>query len=244
MIQGDIDGARKLREFLRVMQRLPYVCLIPAALIILPSLVTQHDVPPSLPIVATAIVAGAWSARIWYRLHPDSMNAIFLLNFAGMLLLMTGFLIGMWEARRFSRLAWLFTEYLPLYVIFFVALSSGMSLLWVARARGLREMYQSLQPFLPGGVITDDEFWHLMFPARSGASLSELSWKLGGASGFAVCGTLLASGLGGRDGVGYFYFLLFLLIDAFLLSSVIARCWAHRKYLGGRDLRIIWTRTP
>lgn len=237
--RGDPDGARDLREFLAVLQQLPYLCLVPAALIILPTLVTQHHVPEAAFILAGLVVAVPWFARAWYRWHPNSLNAFSLLYSVGALCLTGGLLGGMWESRHFSRLSWLYSEFLTVYLVAFVATWVLTAVFLIRRGRTLREKYQYLRGCLPCGTITDYQLWRWISPV--GTTVRGLKWRISAAGGFAIFGTMLAAVLGGRAGLGYFYFLAALLLVAVLLAIVSARMWANWKYLRGRDLNIVWT---
>jgi hypothetical protein len=229
-------GGDHLREFLEIMQRLPYVCVITALLIILPGLVTKHQILISPSIAAVVIIAGSLFTRLWFQIHPESLKAIFLMNYGASVFLIVGLFCALYETRRYSRLEWLFTEYLTVYVlIFFIVWVAGS--FFLKQRSQIKTKYTELQTYLSDGVITLSQLWHWMF--NNGGSIKGLKWWIGGVASFAVVGTLLAAGFGGRDIVGYFYFLIFLALTPSVLAVVTVRVWAHWKYLDCRDLKII-----
>ena len=59
--------------------------------------------------------------------------------------------------------------------------------------------------------------------------------------GGATTSAMLIGGFGGRDALGYFLFLFFLVGSPTVLAVIVARLWLQRKYLQGRDLRVVRT---
>jgi hypothetical protein len=211
---------------------------VAAVLVILPGGVAQQQIALVPLIVGGVVASGGWLAYIWHRLNPDSMNALLTFNSLSMLLVTIGLMIGMWEARLWGRLEWLFTAYLHVYLAIFIAVV-GASLYWVLRAPYLRQAYGILQTYLPAGVITDYQLWRFLWPHD--ARYSQFSQRLGAASSVAAMTGLLLAGFSDRGAVFYVCFLLFLLIAAFMMAMALAHLWAHQRYLRGQDLRIVWT---
>jgi hypothetical protein len=231
------DNTLRLRQFVDVMLQVPYVCLVPSALTVLPSLITLHYFSRWAVVCAIAVLVGPLLARVWYQSHPRSMNAFFLLNSIGALSLTAGLLSAMWEMRRLSRLGWLYTDYVSLYVISFIGLGAGTAIIVFSKSDTLKRKFEYLKDRLSEGFITDDQLWYWTSPA--GASVDQLKWRIRSFSGVAVFGTLASGFLGGKAGLGYFYFLISLLLVAVALGLAIARFWAHWKYLRFQDLRIL-----
>ena len=231
------NGSRILRQNVEAMLRVPYLCLIPAGLILMPSLILEKSVPAWLYVTAAAFVVFPLLAAIWYRTHSDSMNAYFVLNSVGALCLITGFLLASWEMHWLSTIGWLYTDYVLLYVIGFLALCTGTALIVILRSETLRRKFGFLATRLSHGYITDEQLWYWTLP--SAINVDQLKQRIHVFGGVAVLGTLAAGTLGGRAVLGYFYFVMLLPLVAVVLGSTMARFWAHWKYLRWQDLRVI-----
>jgi hypothetical protein len=232
------EESQKLRAYIDAMQRLPYICVVPAALVILPSLATKHDVPTPLLLIAGILVFGAWGIRSWYRANPDSVIALLLFTASGAPLLAGGFLIGIWEMRHFSRLQWLYIEYSHYYLVVFLGIWVYAAFHLIKHGVHLHMMYENLRTFLPQEEITDYQLARVLLSAAPG--VKDITLKIRAAGGIAIFGTMLAGAIGGSDSIGYGYFLALLTLTPFLLGIATARVWALWKYLRWQDLLIRW----
>jgi hypothetical protein len=232
------EESQKLRAYIDAMQRLPYICVVPAALTILPSLATKHNVPTPLLIIAGILVFGALGIRSWYRANPDSVIALLLFNASSAPLLVGGFLAASWEMRHFSRLQWLYIEYGQYYLVVFLGIWGYTAFHLIKHGVHLHKMYENLRTYLPQGEIADYQLARVLLSAAPG--VKDITLKIRTAGGIAVSGTMLAGAIGGSDSIAYVYFLALLTLTPFLLGIATARVWALWKYLRWQDLLIRW----
>jgi hypothetical protein len=230
------DQSRQFRQFLEAMLRVPYLCLVPSGLILMPNLISEQQVPVWLYMAASTFVLVPFSAVVWYRVRSDSLNAYLILSSVSALSLTTGFLAASWQMRLLYAAGWLYRDYILLYVIGFVALCGGTAVLVISKSETLRRKFEFLRACSSQGYMTEEQFWY--WATVRGANANQLMRRIQFFGGMIVVCTLIVGFLGGGAALGFVYFLMLAFLAAVLFGITIARAWAHWKYLGWQDLRI------
>lgn len=232
-------AGRKLQELLDGSTKLPFVVALFVGVAIVFDLMARHHVRLWVLVLAGMLFGIAWFSRRSYQRRPDSLRAIFTMLNLGLSSVAVSALWVAWAARVVGGVQWLYDDYAIFYLVIFTTVLAVMAPALMKHWRSYHEQLQDLRTHLQDGTIPDDRLYYWF--SHRGAQDKWPKARMAAIIGIAVTSTMLIGGFGGRDALGYFLFLVLLVGSPTVLAAIATRLWLQRKYLEGKDLRVVRT---